>query len=53
MRSHLSVAHSLHYITDEKFRELDKEYNGLAAGINAYINEMEKQGRTILNRSIT
>lgn len=45
VRSHLSVAYGCHYITSHEFEDLDHEYQGLGAGINAYINELERQAQ--------
>ena len=44
-QSHLSVAFELKYITKDEFEKLDKEYEGLGVGINAYINSLKK-GKT-------
>lgn len=41
-QSHLSVAFGRRYISKEKFQELDKEYEGLAKGINSYIQSLKK-----------
>lgn len=43
VRSHLAVAHGLGYLTSQEFQELDKEYEGLGAGINSYTNTIDEQ----------
>jgi len=40
-QSHLSIALNLGYITKEVFVRIDKEYEGLGVGINAYINKIK------------
>lgn len=42
-QSHLSAALSLGYITKEEFERLDKEYEGLGVGINAYVTSLKKE----------
>lgn len=42
-RSHLKVAVSLNYISNEKFQWFDQEYEGLAKGISTYISSLEEQ----------
>lgn len=44
IKSHLSVAHGLGYITEGRFRTIDAEYSGLGMGINGYITHLEQQG---------
>jgi four helix bundle protein len=39
-QSHLSIAHGLGFISREEFVTLDKEYEGLGAGINSYISSL-------------
>lgn len=39
-QSRLSIALRLGYITKEEFKKIDKEYEGLGVGINAYINKI-------------
>ena len=41
-RSHLSVALGLKYINKKTFDYLDKEYEELTKGINAYIRSLKK-----------
>lgn len=43
VRSHLSVAFGLKYLSKEDFEFLDREYEGLGVGINFYIRDLEKQ----------
>lgn len=38
IRSHLTVAYGLGYISKEQFENLDREYEGLAIGVNNYIS---------------
>jgi four helix bundle protein len=45
IRSHLSVALSQGYITEQIFNNLDQEYNGLSIGINSYINYLINQNK--------
>lgn len=40
-QSHLSVAFGLNYIDKAKFQKLDKEYEGLAVGINFYVRKLK------------
>lgn len=46
IRSHLSVACGLEYITKEDFEYLDEEYEGLERGINSYIHDLRKQNNS-------
>ena len=41
-QSHLSVALGRGYISKEEFEELDREYEGLAKGMNSYILRLKK-----------
>ena len=41
-RSHLRVANGLKFLPDEDFKYLDKEYSGLAKGINSYIKSLSR-----------
>ena len=41
-QSHLSLAHGLGYISKDDFEGLDKEYEGLGVGINAYVTSLKK-----------
>ncbi|OGL65302.1 hypothetical protein A3B21_02380 [Candidatus Uhrbacteria bacterium RIFCSPLOWO2_01_FULL_47_24] len=45
IRSHLRVAESLSYISNEKFQWFDQEYEGLAKGISSYIASLEQQSQ--------
>ncbi len=49
VRSHLSVGLNLRYLSQEDFKFLDKEYEGLGVGINFYIRDLEKQHQQSLN----
>lgn len=40
--SHLQVARGLKYLSESDFDKLYKEYEGLGAGINAYIKSIQK-----------
>ncbi len=40
-QSHLMVASGLKYISKKDFDRLDKEYEGLGVGINAYIKSLQ------------
>jgi|SRR3989344_434108 len=40
-RSHLSLAKGLRYLNDLEFDILDKDYEGLAVGINSYISSLK------------
>ncbi len=42
-RSHLSIAHGLDYLSDTEFERIDAEYEGLAVGLNRYINAIERR----------
>ncbi|MEW6618574.1 MAG: four helix bundle protein [bacterium] len=42
-RSHLKVACGRKYISEEKFKEIDEEYEGLSKGISGYIQNIESQ----------
>jgi len=39
-RSHLRVGFTLHYLSEKDYNFLDKEYEGLAVGINSYIKSL-------------
>ncbi|PIS42981.1 MAG: four helix bundle protein [Candidatus Kerfeldbacteria bacterium CG08_land_8_20_14_0_20_40_16] len=41
-RSHLKVAEGLHYVTEEEFLNIDKEYEWLTMGISKYINYLSQ-----------
>lgn len=43
VRSHILVAKGLGYIPKEEADVLDNEYNGLAKGINAYIQNLKRK----------
>ncbi|MBT5338087.1 four helix bundle protein [Candidatus Falkowbacteria bacterium] len=43
VRSHLCVAMSLKYISEEKWKHLDDSYQGLLVGLNSYINNLKSQ----------
>jgi len=47
-QNHLSVALGLGYLTQKEFDFLDREYEGLGAGINGYISSIKR-----LNNSVT
>lgn len=42
-QSHLSVALGRGYITKQEFQNLDREYEGLARGINSYVSSLKKK----------
>ncbi len=46
VRSHLSVASSQGYITEQTCNDLDRESSGLSVGINNYINYLVTQNKT-------
>lgn len=46
VRSHLRVGLGLDYLPRDEFDYLDKEYAGLAMGINAYIKSISRYKRT-------
>ena len=39
---HLILSKDLKYINEEKFKELYKRYNGLGAGMNAFLAKLKK-----------
>lgn len=43
VRSHLSVACGRKYLSQQNFDQREEEYRGLGVGINAYIDELERQ----------
>lgn len=45
IRSHLRVAFGLGLLDDATFQKLDRSYEGLGAGINAYINSIQHSAK--------
>ena len=43
VRSHLEVAFGVNYLTQEVYKKLDLEYQGLLIGLNEYINSIFKE----------
>ena len=41
-RSHILIAKGLYYLPDDDAESLDRDFDGLGAGINAYINSLKK-----------
>lgn len=41
-RGHILVAKELGYVSEKEAERLDKEYNGLAKGVNTYIRSLKK-----------
>lgn len=41
-QSHLGIAYKLGYLSKETFEKVDKDYEGLGVGINAYIHKINE-----------
>ena len=47
VRSHLKIGSGLGYLSEENFKILDTEYQGLSKGINVYISSLHEQSQQL------